>query len=232
MLYLLESLHERTLFKQWKEDNRTFVSTRACKEVEKLIKSQNLVVVTGNSGSGKTAIIQQIALSYMSQGWTVKPVYSVKDIIDATSRKIAVGEPQNRILFVFNDPFGNEYFDEIKYNLWKEHRERLKTDLKIFKMLLSCRKYILNDARVKGILKDKSCIIDLSEDEFKLDCEEKHKILDSYSSNSDFSKENIDEIIKTEDYFPLLCKLFFSDKKSKKWECNFLKNRLTYVRKK
>ncbi|XP_052702922.1 uncharacterized protein LOC128179521 [Crassostrea angulata] len=204
-----ESPLDRAIFMQWQDDNRQFVSTRACKEVEELIKSQNLVVVTGNSGSGKSAIIHHIALGYRSQGWTVKPVYNVKEITDTYS---SVDVLQSRILFVFNDPIGNESFDEIAYNSWKEHDERLKACLKNNKMLLSSRKYILLDYRVRGILNDKSCIIDLSDDKHKLNNEEKENILRSYSSTSCLLKDDIDGILMTEEYFPLLCKLFFSDK--------------------
>ncbi|XP_065925460.1 uncharacterized protein [Magallana gigas] len=204
-----ESPVDRAIFMQWQDDNRQFVSTRACKEVEKLIKSQNLVVVTGNSGSGKSAIIHHIALCFRSQGWKVKPVYNVKEIADTYS---SVDGSQSRLLFVFNDPIGNESFDEIAYNSWKEHDERLKAFLKNSKMLLSSRKYILLDDRVKGMLNDKSCSIDLSDDKHKLNNEEKKNILRSYSSNSGLLKDDINGILMTEEYFPLLCKLYFSDK--------------------
>uniref|UniRef100_A0A8W8MRD6 Novel STAND NTPase 3 domain-containing protein n=1 Tax=Magallana gigas TaxID=29159 RepID=A0A8W8MRD6_MAGGI len=204
-----ESPLDRAIIMQWHDDNRKFVSTRACKEVEKLINSQNLVVVTGNSGSGKSAIIQHIALCYRSQGWTVKPVYKVKEITDSYS---SVDVLQSRILFVFNDPIGIESFDEIAYNSWKKHDERLKACLKNNKMLLSSRKYILLDYRVRGMLKNKSCILDLSDDKHKLNNGEKETILMSYSSNSGLLKDDIDGILMTEEYFPLLCKLYFSDK--------------------
>eukprot|EP00105_Crassostrea_gigas_P043174 XP_019927322.1 PREDICTED: uncharacterized protein LOC109620110 [Crassostrea gigas] len=77
-----ESPLDVAIFEQWQEDNRQFVSTRACQEVEQLVKSHNLVVVTGNSGSGKSAIIQHIALSYRSQGWTIRTIYSESTRLD------------------------------------------------------------------------------------------------------------------------------------------------------
>lgn len=110
LLYLSESKINRAIFKQWQEDTDNFISTRASNEVEKLIQSRNLVIVTGNSGSGKSAIIQHIALGYKNQGWTVIPVYSVKEIIDAWSQQDAL----DRTILVFNDPIGNESFDEEK----------------------------------------------------------------------------------------------------------------------
>ncbi|XP_065925457.1 uncharacterized protein [Magallana gigas] len=203
-----ESPLDQAIVQQWEDDDSKFVSTRACKEVKKLIKSQNLVIVTGNSGSGKSAIIQHIALRYRDQGWTVKPVYNVKEITDTYS---SVDVLQSKILFVFNDPIGNESFDEIAYNSWKEQDERLKACLRNNKMLLSSRKYILLDNRVKGILNDKSCSIDLSDDKHKLNNGEKETILRSYASNSGLLKDDISGILTTEEYFPLLCKLYFSD---------------------
>uniref|UniRef100_A0A8W8IKW1 DZIP3-like HEPN domain-containing protein n=1 Tax=Magallana gigas TaxID=29159 RepID=A0A8W8IKW1_MAGGI len=66
-----ESRIEKAIFDQWKQDDIDFISTKACKEVEKNIKSRNLVIVAGHSGSGKSAIIQHISLQYREQDWTL-----------------------------------------------------------------------------------------------------------------------------------------------------------------
>lgn len=100
---------EKAVLDQWKEEDDYFFPTRACKEVESKIKNQNLVIVTGHSGSGKSAIIQHIALKYKDEGWIVKPVNNVKEMID-------VGLLQNsstNMLFVSNDPIGYYAFDEV-----------------------------------------------------------------------------------------------------------------------
>lgn len=220
LFFLSESRLERAIFEQWEEDNKQFVSTKACKKVEKLVKSQNLVIVTGNSGSGKSAIIQHIALSYRGQGWTVKPIYEINEITDSYS---SVDELQHRALFVLNDPIGNESFDEIAYISWKQQEKRLKVCLKTIKLLLSCKKNTLSDPRVRGILRDKSCIVDLSHDQFKLDKDEKQKIWESYSPNKNISKEEIDGIVQIEAYFPLLCKLYFNNKSKKIERLRFFK---------
>lgn len=39
--------------------------------------------MTGHSGSGKSAIIQHIALKYRERGWSVKPIKGVEDIVNA-----------------------------------------------------------------------------------------------------------------------------------------------------
>uniref|UniRef100_A0A8W8P0M8 Novel STAND NTPase 3 domain-containing protein n=1 Tax=Magallana gigas TaxID=29159 RepID=A0A8W8P0M8_MAGGI len=67
-----ESQIYEAIFEQWKKEDSCFISTKASKKVEKYIKSENLVIVAGHSGSGKSAIIQHTALKYREQGWTVK----------------------------------------------------------------------------------------------------------------------------------------------------------------
>lgn len=79
-------------------------------------------------------------------------------------------------------------------------------------MLFLSRKYILFDDRVRGMLNDKLCIIDFSDDKYKLNNGEKENILRSYLLNSGFLKDDINGILMIEEYFLLLCKFYFSDK--------------------
>uniref|UniRef100_A0A8W8NYJ4 Novel STAND NTPase 3 domain-containing protein n=1 Tax=Magallana gigas TaxID=29159 RepID=A0A8W8NYJ4_MAGGI len=58
---------DKVLFKRWQEDNKQFVETKASREVEGLIKCQNIVIVTGHTGCGKSAIVHHVALKYRSQ---------------------------------------------------------------------------------------------------------------------------------------------------------------------
>lgn len=71
------------------------------------------------------------------------------------------------IIFVFNDLFGKELFDEILYGLWKKYEEWLKICFKNLKFFFLCRKYILNDDKIKGFLKERLIIIDIDDDDFK-----------------------------------------------------------------
>ena len=77
MVFFSETEYEKSIFRQWQEDDDFFVSTKAAKNVGHMVETSNLVIVTGHSGSGKSAIIQHIALQYREQGWRVKSVYSV-----------------------------------------------------------------------------------------------------------------------------------------------------------
>lgn len=109
-----ESQLDKDNFEQWREDNKFFISTKACGKVERLTRNQNLMIVAGNSGSGKSAIIQHIALKYRSEGWVVKLVSEVKEIPNLYSSVI-----QNKTLFVLNDPIGKSVLDEIAYSSWE-----------------------------------------------------------------------------------------------------------------
>lgn len=175
--------------------------------VEQLTIELNLVIVVGHSGSGKSAIIQHIALRYRSQGWVVKLVNDVKEV-----KEIYNSNPnsQNEILFILNDPFGKRFFDEIAYNSWEAHEETLKVCLNKCKLLLSCRKYILSKDRVKGVLIEESNIVDIDEDELKLNNDEKQRIWNIYAHGRTLSNAEFAEILKTNEYFPLLCKLYFT----------------------
>uniref|UniRef100_A0A8W8NNY9 Novel STAND NTPase 3 domain-containing protein n=1 Tax=Magallana gigas TaxID=29159 RepID=A0A8W8NNY9_MAGGI len=193
---------------QWQKDDTLFVETRASIEVEKLIQSQNIAIVTGNPGSGKTAIVQHIALKYRSQGWTVKPVDAAKDTIEVLSKHTL----EKRTIVVLNDPIGKETLDQLEYSSWKKQEENLQACLTKVKLLVSCRIYILNDNRVKGILKSKSNIIDISSKQLQLSKTEKKNIWQVYASNENVSKDELEKIVQSEAYFPLLCKLYFANK--------------------
>lgn len=136
---------EKGMFNQWKQDDFFFISTKACKEVEKNIESRNLVIVTGHSGSGKSAIIQHIALKYREQGWAVKRVKKVEDILDIYSSNRF---QEYKTICIFNDPFGRESFDELLNNSWQTYEEELKLYLQTAKLIMSCRNHIISDTRL------------------------------------------------------------------------------------
>nr|XP_034321422.1 uncharacterized protein LOC109619991 isoform X3 [Crassostrea gigas] len=201
-----ESPLDRLIFEQWEEDNTLFVPTKACEEVKNLINNRNVVVVTGHSGCGKSAAIHHIALEYRNSGWIVKPVVDVKEMMQII-RTMESGL-LNRTLFILNDPIGQDSFDEMEYIVWRKYEETLQACLRNVKLLLTCRKIIQSDVRVKGLLKDTSNVVDLSSDELSLSNSEKIKIWSVHSSNELVCDLELEKIVQTESYFPLLCKLY------------------------
>lgn len=128
-----------------------------------MTENQNLVIVAGHSGYRKSAIIQHIALKYREQGWTVKPVNKVEEILYAFSEEEML---RRKVLFVFNDPIGKESFDKMMYKSWMILEEKLPYYLKKFacKLLVSCRKSVLSHKRIKGRLNDewRTSILDIT----------------------------------------------------------------------
>lgn len=192
-----------------------FIPTNASEEVEKVTESTNLVIVTGYSGSGKSAIIQHIALKYRERGWNVKPVNEVNEIVNE--------ETFERKLFVFDDPIGKESLDEISYSSWVKNEKKMKARLKTVTILVSTRKCVLCDPRVKGLLKIDSNIVDIDDEKFKLTDDEKRKILKIYAPDINLSEEEWTEIFKIKTYFPLLCNLYSSNTKYQKDGLRFFK---------
>lgn len=198
---------DHDIIEQWKESNKSYVETKASKEVEKLTKTQNLVIVTGHSGSGKSAILRHIALKYRCQGWNIKPVVKVENIIQVIN--FSKQNLRNNTLFVLNDPIGKDSFDEIEYNSWGRYEENLEACLKSVKLLLSCRFYILNDNRVKGIFKDKSNIVDISNEDIKMNREEKERIWYTYASKESVPEEELEKILGNRSLFSIVMQIIF-----------------------
>ena len=87
-----------------------------------MIEVKRYVIVTGHSGSGKSAIIQHISLKYRKTGWAVKPVENIEQIIKAYESK---DFEENMTLFVINDPIGNEVFEDSLHRTWKNYEKTI-----------------------------------------------------------------------------------------------------------
>lgn len=116
---------------------------------------------------------------------------------------------------------GQESFDEISYDRWATNMDALEDCLKTVKLLMSCRTSVLLDYRVKRLLK-KSIIVKIDSDEFQLTEIEKRKIFNSYKGNKELSFIE-GEIFKIGPYFPLLCKLYFSNNEYQQCGVRFFK---------
>uniref|UniRef100_K1PQ97 Ankyrin-1 n=1 Tax=Magallana gigas TaxID=29159 RepID=K1PQ97_MAGGI len=217
---------EKAIFNQWKQDDFFFISTKACKVVEKNIKSRNLVIVTGHSGSGKSTIIHHIALKYRAQGWAVKRVKKVEDIVDEYSSSRF---QKFNTICVLNDPFGKESFDELLNNSWQTYEEELKLYLKTAKLIMSCRNHIISDTRLTRFFVYQSYIVDIDENKNKLTVDEKRQILTKYTIGMNLSDKDCDKVVEVETYFPLLCKLYYSKEYYGKKDISFFTEPVTVL---
>ncbi|XP_052693877.1 uncharacterized protein LOC128172150 isoform X4 [Crassostrea angulata] len=206
-----ESAHNKVM-QEWQKEDDFFVSTRACKKVEEVITNHRTVLVTGQAGSGKSAIIQHIALKYKNEGWIVKSLSKLVEIKQEINLKRNL---RNKILLVINDPVGKESFDEIAYRSWKRCEETLKTSVNDVKILMSSRNYVLRDGIFERLVMDKQNVEEINIDQYPLDDNEKHRIWDSHLSKHvliedvDLEEEFAD-IVKVNTRFPLKCKSYIS----------------------
>nr|XP_022286571.1 uncharacterized protein LOC111099549 isoform X2 [Crassostrea virginica] len=200
------------IFEKWQEEDELFFATNASREVERMLHDKNLVVVAGHPGCGKSTIIQHVALGYRKRGWMVKPVFVVEEIIEACALNKRVS---NKTLFVFNDPIGKDFVDDILCRSWKKFEEKLNLFLRSVKLLVTCRKSILHDVRVNRLflLKEESIVCIVDENQNKLNDQEKKEIFKKHNPNTDLNVMVLNDILKIETYFPLLCKLFVDDSK-------------------
>nr|XP_022304610.1 uncharacterized protein LOC111111766 isoform X2 [Crassostrea virginica] len=215
---LQETKFEKSIFRQWQEDDEFFISTKAAENVRKMVETNNLVIVTGHSGSGKSAIIQHIALQYRGRGWIVKPVYSFKEIHETCKSE---NFEKGSHIFVFNDPIGKESYDEMSYNAWVRYRETLHLLIKRAKLLLTCRSLIVSDKRATGFFEQKLGELGINEQKFvkvdiddnhcRLTTDEKKSMLKKHLPHEKPTEKELNQICKIHMYFPLLCKLCRSE---------------------
>ena len=203
---------EGDIFEEWQREDKLFSPTIASDEVERMIKTRNIVIVAGHSGSGKSAIIQHIGLKYRLEHWLIKPVNTLEEIIWIYDKDEFYEE---QTLFVLHDPVGKTCLDEVSYSFWRSRERTLDLFLKRYKvkLLLSCRSIILHDARVQQLehfRKDNSNVMIIDERRYKLGENEKRQIFKKHNPHIQI----IEQILQINAYFPLLCNLF-----AKKEDC-------------
>lgn len=194
---------------QWKKENGAFLSTQACKEVEQRIIRQSVVLVIGHPGTGKSAIIQHIALQYKKcrrEKWTLKPLQSIMDFKKAYSDK-------TKTIFVINDPFGKDAIKTEECEFWHSYEQVIKSCLTKSRsiLLMSCRKHIFLGTRIRRLFEVCSCVVDINKVECKLTVDEKTQLLNKYTTNLDFAVECANQV-EIEAFFPLLCKLYSEER--------------------
>lgn len=214
IVFFLSALpFKKNKIRQWKRENSDFYSTKACKDVEQRIKNQSVVMVIGHPGTGKSAIIQHIALQYKNERWILEPLQSIIDFEENFSSK-------KKTLYIINDPFGKNAFKKKEWEFWRDNEEAIESSLtkSCSKLLMSCQKYIFLDIRIQSRFKDCPYVVDITEVECKLTNDEKRQLLRKYTTNVEFANDCACNV-EIEAYFPRLCKLY-----SKKGDLNlFLK---------
>ncbi|XP_062591784.1 uncharacterized protein LOC134253284 [Saccostrea cucullata] len=195
----------------WREENKTFYITKGCKKVIKLIRNISIVTITGDQGSGKSAIAHHLALKYQNEGWSVIPIQDIRNMvghIDFTS--------SSKQLFVLDDPIGRETISQNCIEDWVELENTLEmfAGKDNFRVLITCRKQILKELNVESLLL--ANVVSLDGD-LQLSNKEKEGILKNHITSNCLKDDEIRAIVlKSSKYFPLLCSIFGGHKEFQK----------------
>lgn len=188
----------------WKCNDENFVETVSASYILEKCKKFNFLTIVGNSGVGKTATLHHVGLVLKDQGYDVIPVTTCEDIIQYYN-------PNRSTVFVCDDFCGTCSLNQNRIQQWKDRIGKLKIILNTTKtkIIVTSRSQIYKDVRFKTVDLFNLCVCDFSSNELRLTDTEKYAIAKEYTGKI------AEEVLKysgTYDFFPLLCKLYSTDK--------------------
>ncbi|XP_052086887.1 uncharacterized protein LOC127724079 [Mytilus californianus] len=214
----------------WRIEDDSFYETKGSEFVYGKVKDSDCILVTSNSGLGKTATIRHIALKLHSEGFEIVPVESPEDIIKYKTKQKQV--------FLIDDVLGKYDLSLTLLEKWERINEKLicylKTELGSNKILCTLRLQVERHKRFKNastILNQ--VVINLEHETTALSKEEKRKMLLKHLNRS-----NIENELKTEEIeimcdsnyaFPLLCKLVSNDEERFRKRIAFFRQHLSLL---
>ncbi|XP_071168281.1 uncharacterized protein [Mytilus edulis] len=192
----------------WRIEDESFYETKGTEFVYDKVKESDCMLVTSNSGLGKTATIRHIALKLHSEGFEIVPVESPEDII-----KYKTNQKQ---VFLIDDVLGKYDLSLTLLEKWERINEKLicylKTEIGSNKILCTLRLLVERHKRFKNastILNQ--VVINLEHESTALSKEEKRKMLLKHLNRSntenEIKAEEIEIMCDSKYAFPLLCKL-------------------------
>ncbi|VDI73126.1 Hypothetical predicted protein [Mytilus galloprovincialis] len=192
----------------WRIEDESFYETKGTEFVYDKVKESDCMLVTSNSGLGKTATIRHIALKLHSEGFEIVPVESPEDII-----KYKTNQKQ---VFLIDDVLGKYDLSLTLLEKWERINEKLicylRTEMGSNKILCTLRLQVERHKRFKNastILNQ--VVINLEHESTALSKEEKRKMLLKHLNRSntenEIKAEEIEIMCDSKYAFPLLCKL-------------------------
>ncbi|VDI48270.1 Hypothetical predicted protein [Mytilus galloprovincialis] len=200
------------LVETWQQDDESFDETKGSALVYNKVKNCTCILVTSNSGLGKTATIRHIAFKLRDEGFEIVPIETPEDIMKYKTNKKQV--------FLIDDVLGKYDLSPTLLERWERLNEKLisclNTQSGANKLLCTLRLHISLVKRFKNastILNKE--VINLEHESIALSQKEKQKILMKHLSRSnlenEITTEEVEIICKTNYAFPLLCKLVAND---------------------
>lgn len=206
----------------WWQNLNTFYKSKGTEKVVQEIKSSQVVLIVGNSGTGKTTAMHYASRQLFEDGFEIVPVAYPSEI---PSQRF----PSKKQLFVIDNVFGRYRVGKIETDSWEKFRDRIFVVFKekTAKLLMTSRRQVYKDiSQILSTMFDLE-IVDLDCNELALSKNERKGMLELYlgkiSNSTQLSDEDITEICSNKVAFPLLCKMFTSNE-------NFLREKAIFFR--
>ncbi|CAC5410070.1 unnamed protein product [Mytilus coruscus] len=205
---------------EWKNDEATFLETRATKHILTSLLSNDVIIVTGSSGCGKSSNIHHAAL-YLHERFG----YEIIPVLTGPSDIINYNNENKKQVFVEDDICGKESINLQTLFMWRDYSEKLEkffktvdndaenerdgkiSELSGSKLLISCRLHIYKEAQFKllKLLTRKEC--NLLSPEWCLQQQERMNMMQKYLPGDIDFIDNVKHVTDDVDFFPLICKL-------------------------
>ncbi|CAG2216107.1 unnamed protein product [Mytilus edulis] len=201
---LVQDFQTETL-QDWTSKLAKFVITTATQYIYKCIQENNLILIVGPTGSGKSANAYHVAFRLKEEsGYTVIPARQSTDITHCHI-------PDTKQVFIIDDFIGKFAVDEMNAGLWEQNWSLLNmilSDNINTKLILTIRTYVWQSERYK-YLSMSACTCDLLSDKISLSLTERWCICKSYLNQTDMETLKDDTILMYS-FLPSLCSSYMS----------------------
>lgn len=222
MIYL--TVNTANVLDEWRAELETFYETEGTKEVIEQLNTNNAVMITGNSGIGKTATMKYVSLLFESKGYEVVLITSPSDIP-------LYRFPERKQFFIMDDIIGKYRLDSVAVELWRKLHDRLRVVFKdnSVKLLSTLRRQLYTDMRsISFPTVFSSTIVDLESNNLVLSSNEKKGMLQNYikrrNITQNFDDDEMLRICSCQIAFPLLSNLFTSNQEFLKMKAKFFQS--------
>ena len=185
------------------EKIKLFVETDSLEAAVKILEKNNVLLITGEPGIGKTLLADYLTFKYIKQGYRL--TYIHKDLTDAEK----VYEPNQKQLFYFDDFLGSNYLEilsEKKFDSQINHLIKAIRRSQNHLLILTSRTTIYNTAKSKSeIFDDKKFNVlnyqlEISDYTFR----DRGEILYNHLFFSELDDKYIEDIKSNEFYFEII----------------------------
>ena len=205
----------------WRQNLKIFYKSKGTEKVVDEIKENQVVLIIGNSGTGKTTAMHHASLQLSEDGFEIIPVSSPTAI---PSQR----ESLQKQLFVIDDVVGPYRVNKMETDLWDRLRDRILVAFKEknAKLLMTSRRQVHEDiTQILSTMFDLK-IVDLDSNELALSKHERKGMLQAYLENVSMHIDamQMTKMCSTKIAFPLLCRMFTANENFLREKANFFRS--------